>query len=201
MCQFPPTWQFSSNSHVTVFPSSMCIYLHIASASCRRFNTCCGPAVPFSYPYSKDGLFVDTNLQQFRGLYLVKELTTMVKVSKNFTQEQMEDCSGFVFSKDSWHFLWVLCYFGVLWTVATFLIYLKDRLDFLSISWQCRLYIGYEYWKWSALRNRKGLAMMLSQKFVSISKSRSSLLRASMSWWYKCVVQGSLKLIADARMV
>ena len=28
MCQFPPTWQFSSNSHVTVFPSSMCIYLH-----------------------------------------------------------------------------------------------------------------------------------------------------------------------------
>ena len=99
-CQFSPTWHFSSNSHVTVFPQA-CAFTFIVSASCRCFNTCWGPAVPFSVCLSlqQRWCFCWYNLQQFRGLYLVKELTTMEKVSKNFAQEQMEDCSGFVFLK------------------------------------------------------------------------------------------------------
>ena len=115
------TWQF--------FPQA-CAFTFIVSASCRYFITCWGPAVPFGVCLSlqQRWCFCWYNLQQFRGLYLVKELTTMEKVSKNFAQEQMEDCSGFVFSKDLWHFLWVLCYFGVFCTIVTFLIYLKDRL-------------------------------------------------------------------------
>ena len=44
-----------------------CTFIPVASASCQLFNTCCDPAVSFthsSFPYRKDGLFTDTNLQQ-----------------------------------------------------------------------------------------------------------------------------------------
>ena len=38
-----------------------------------------------------------------RGSYLVNEFATMAEVFKEFAQQQMEDCSGFVF-KDLRHF-------------------------------------------------------------------------------------------------
>ena len=88
------------NNHVTVFPQT-CILTFVASASCRCFNTC-DPAVQlslYSCPYRKYGLFVDINLQQSEGL-VPHELTTMVEVFKEFLQQQMEGCSGFVFSED-----------------------------------------------------------------------------------------------------
>ena len=86
-------------------------------------------------------------------------------------------CNSFVFSEDlPRHFLWVLCYFGVLQTVSD-MVFKDDNFptyDFyewqvsctsptlsiqaLSVLQQHRSDIGYEYWKQLALRNTKHLA-------------------------------------------
>ena len=86
---------------------------------------------------------------------------------KEFAQRQVESC--IVFSE--YICFWVLCCFGMFWTVSD-MVFKTDILptyefftwqvscvsSTLSVSWQCWLDIRYEYWKWSALRNRKNLA-------------------------------------------
>ena len=55
----------------------------------------------------------------------MNELATMTEVFKEFIQQQMEGCSGFIQRLTT--FLVVHC-FGVFWTAVTFWIYLKDKL-------------------------------------------------------------------------
>ena len=66
------------------------------------------------------------------------------------------------------------------------LVYLKDRYKVLWVRpflfpSQYRLHIGYKYWKWSALQNRKGLACETNPTVFN----RWSPLWTSMNWWYK----------------
>ena len=49
---------------------------------------------------TEDCLLLIQICNSLRGLYLVNELATMAKVFKEFAQQQMEGCSGFVFSED-----------------------------------------------------------------------------------------------------
>ena len=142
---------------------------------------------------------------RLRGLYLVNELATMAELFEEFAQQQMEGCSGFVFSEDLWrHFLWVLHCFGVFWTIShiDFKADILPTCDFfdlserkvslasqaLSISTERWSHIGYEYWKRSALR--KGLAYKHKQKQMQPSSnklalfpgSRASLLPRTRAW-------------------
>ena len=50
--------------------------------------------------YINNGYFVDTNLQQSKGLVLMNGLATMAEVIKEIAQQQVESSSGFVFSED-----------------------------------------------------------------------------------------------------
>ena len=60
------------------------------------------------HPYREDGFLLIQICNRLRGLYLVNEneLATMAELFEEFAQQQMEGCSGFVFSKDlCQHFL------------------------------------------------------------------------------------------------
>ena len=82
------------------------------SASCRLFDTCCDPAVPFSLklPHRKDGLFGD---KICNSPWLVNQLALL----KEFAQQQVENSAGFVFSEDLPTFFGVLRCFGVFRTI------------------------------------------------------------------------------------
>ena len=52
-----------------------------------------------SCPYRMVFLLIQI-CNSLRGLYLVNKLATMVEVFEEFAQQQMEGCSGFVFSEE-----------------------------------------------------------------------------------------------------
>ena len=129
-----------------------------------------------SCPYRRDGVFVDTNLQQSKGLYLVNELATMEEVLIGFAWQQMKGYSSFVFSEDIQQFDSLF-----FWRLSmTFVIHLKDKLVSVPL---CQLLpvhhakpfpfprsagcISDEYWKELALWNRKVWFVRLSEKFIS----------------------------------
>ena len=105
-----------------------------------------------SCPYRKDGLFVDTNLQLSRGLYLVNKLATMVEVFEEFAQQQMEGCSGFVFSEEDktffalsvsllqWHLLSV---FATLLFSQSLAQDLKSAEEYTFVYFKLPIHYGY----------------------------------------------------------
>jgi len=84
----------------------------MASASCRVFNTFCDPAVLWLY------------LQMVFMLVYLQHSEEFVPHEwacyhgKRFTQQQMEGCSGFVFSGELQHSVWLHCCFRIFWTVS-----------------------------------------------------------------------------------
>ena len=106
-----------------------------------------------------------------RALYITNELATVAEVFKEIAQQEMEGCSGFVFSEGLWqHFLWVLCLLLLEcfrhcfqgWYLSNLWIFCKNRLVSqtrpFSFALQHQPHSGYEYCKQSALRNRNGPA-------------------------------------------
>ena len=93
----------------------------------------------------------------------------MEEVFKEHAQQQMEGCSGFAFAEELLTFSLSVSLLQCLLdrfrhclkadnlTTCDFFICLKDTQVCLSVS-LCQLHIRYEYWKQSALWNRKGLA-------------------------------------------
>ena len=134
ICPFSPTSQFFNSGHMTVFHSSMCIYLcHVNLAILvviqlfRLVSSC---------PYRKNGYFVYSNSEGSWQHFL-----------------WVFRCLGpfqiFIFKTD------------ILPTCDIF-DHLKDRLVSQArqfpFPWQCWLHIEYEYWNRLAHWNRKGPA-------------------------------------------
>ena len=137
-----------------------------------------------SCPYRRDGVFVDTNLQQSKGLYLVNELATMEEVLIGFAWQQMKGYSSFVFSEDIQQFDSLF-----FWRLSmTFVIHLHERqasfcstvptpsstpCQTLSISTQRRLHI------WRVLEGvgtveQKGLACETKWKVYKLKQIQHS---------------------------
>ena len=140
--------------------------------------------------YSVQSLVVPTGEMVFLSIQICNSwgsctLWISSQPLKEFAQQQVESCAGFVFSEHNICFLMLCCY-GVFWTISDMVFkpiscqlmnFSNDRLVAwarpFQFSWQCWLDIRYEYWKWSALRNRKDLPC--ETKPTVFAKSRCSL--------------------------
>ena len=139
-----------------------CAFTSVASASCRLFDTCCDPAVPFSLYsclYRKDGLFGD---KIFDSLRLMNQLATIERV---WTATGRKQWWFFFFSEDLWGCFIASVSSGSYQTWLSRLIpcqhttFSNDRLLTqarpIPFPWQLqhRLDIRYKHWKRSALWN------------------------------------------------
>ena len=84
------------------FSPPACALTCAPSASCQLFSTSCDFSILQPLLEGWLAFLLVQNLRQSEGLvlYVVNELATIVEVFKEFTQQQMEGCSGFVFSRD-----------------------------------------------------------------------------------------------------
>ena len=152
-CQFPPTRQFFNNGHATVCSPSMYIYLRSQCLMStfvviRLFRSVSG------CPYGKEGL---VSGEICNSPWLVNQLATVERVHTT----RRKQCWFCLFLP---HFFWCV-------SASSGPYHIVFKPDFLPtddfFKWQVscvspthpfpwqlqrRLDIGYEYWKWSALR-------------------------------------------------